>query len=87
MAERSAHVPGEGNMFYLIHNTRTVGDALLELATLPLVLSQPIDNQPDNVTQYQMVCDSLSRYFNVSKTAIRLRMRALGLLVEVGWPG
>lgn len=76
MAERSAHVPGEGNcaflglcqrgsnnalfrleyglsqgidffgdMFYLIHNTRTVGDALLELATLPLALSQPIDNQ------------------------------------------
>ncbi|CAI8706355.1 ImmA/IrrE family metallo-endopeptidase [Pseudomonas chlororaphis] len=46
-----------------------------------------LDNQPDNMTQYQMVCNSLSRYFNVSKTAIRLRMRALGLLVEVGWQG
>jgi Zn-dependent peptidase ImmA (M78 family) len=43
-----------------------------------------LDSQRDNVTQFQTVCSSLSKYFNVSKTAIRLRMRALELLVEVG---
>ncbi|KFF42255.1 peptidase [Pseudomonas sp. BRG-100] len=42
-----------------------------------------LDSQPDNVSQFETVCASLSKYFNVSKTAIRLRMRALGLLVEV----
>ena len=42
-----------------------------------------LDSQPDNVSQFEIVCASLSKYFNVSKTAIRLRMRALGLLVEV----
>ncbi|WP_338801890.1 ImmA/IrrE family metallo-endopeptidase [Pseudomonas sp. RSB 5.4] len=43
-----------------------------------------LDSQRDNVIQFHAVCNSLSEYFNVSKTAIRLRMRALDLLVEVG---
>lgn len=43
-----------------------------------------LDSQRDNVIQFHAVCNSLSEYFNVSKTAIRLRMRALELLVEVG---
>jgi Zn-dependent peptidase ImmA (M78 family) len=42
-----------------------------------------LDSQKDNVIQFHAVCNSLSNYFNVSKTAIRLRMRVLGLLVEV----
>lgn len=42
-----------------------------------------LDNQDENVEQFETVCAMLSRYFNVSKTAIHLRMRALGLLVEV----
>lgn len=41
-----------------------------------------LDSQPDNISQFETVCATLSRYFKVSKTAIRLRMRALGLLVE-----
>ncbi|MBY8972737.1 ImmA/IrrE family metallo-endopeptidase [Pseudomonas sp. P867] len=44
-----------------------------------------LDSQRDNVIQFHAVCNSLSDYFNVSKTAIRLRMKALELLVEVGW--
>lgn len=43
-----------------------------------------LDSQRDNVTQFHAVCSAMSKYFNVSKTAIRLRMRALALLVEVG---
>ncbi|WP_247267582.1 ImmA/IrrE family metallo-endopeptidase [Pseudomonas sp. YL2] len=43
-----------------------------------------LDSQRDNVIQFHAACNSLSEYFNVSKTAIRLRMRALELLVEVG---
>lgn len=43
-----------------------------------------LDSQRDNVIQFHAVSNSLSEYFNVSKTAIRLRMRALELLVEVG---
>lgn len=42
-----------------------------------------LDSQPDNIRQFEIVCASLSRYFRVSKTAIRLRMRTLGLLVEL----
>lgn len=43
-----------------------------------------LDTQMDNKTHFDHVCALLSRYFNVSRTAIRLRMRALGLLVEKG---
>jgi Zn-dependent peptidase ImmA (M78 family) len=41
-----------------------------------------LDNQRENVAQFHRVCTALSKYFGTSKTAVRLRMRALGLLVE-----
>lgn len=41
-----------------------------------------LDKQRENVAQFHKVCTSLSDYFGTSKTAIRLRMRTLGLLVE-----
>jgi hypothetical protein len=41
-----------------------------------------LDHQPDNLNQYNLVSNSLSEYFEVSKTAVRLRMRALKVLVE-----
>jgi hypothetical protein len=42
-----------------------------------------LDSQAVNIAQYESVSSHLSKYFNVSKAAIRLRMRALGLLVEL----
>jgi Zn-dependent peptidase ImmA (M78 family) len=41
-----------------------------------------LDGQRDNVNNFWMIATALSRYFKVSLTAIRLRMKALGHLVE-----
>jgi Zn-dependent peptidase ImmA (M78 family) len=41
-----------------------------------------LDGQPENVANFHLVCKALSHYFNVSKIATRLRMSALGLLIE-----
>lgn len=41
-----------------------------------------LDGQRDNVNNFWVIATELSRYFKVSLTAIRLRMKALGHLVE-----
>lgn len=41
-----------------------------------------LDSQGVNVSNFLLVSGALSKYFNVSKTSVRLRMSALGLLVE-----
>ena len=41
-----------------------------------------LDEQRDNVDNFWMIAAALSKYFRVSLTAIRLRMKALGLLIE-----
>ncbi|WP_415762266.1 ImmA/IrrE family metallo-endopeptidase [Pseudomonas sp. CP4] len=41
-----------------------------------------LDEQSDNLTNFRMIAAALSRYFKVSLTAVRLRMKALGHLVE-----
>lgn len=41
-----------------------------------------LDGQRDNVDNFWMIAAALSKYFRVSLTAIRLRMKALELLVE-----
>lgn len=41
-----------------------------------------LDSQRENIAQFQSVCVPLSKYFGVSKTAVRLRMKALALLTE-----
>ncbi|WMY87444.1 ImmA/IrrE family metallo-endopeptidase [Pseudomonas shirazica] len=41
-----------------------------------------LDNQGVNYRNYRLVTDNLSKHFNVSKTAVRLRLLSLGLLVD-----
>lgn len=41
-----------------------------------------LDGQRDNVNNFRMIAAALSEYFRVSLTAIRLRMKALQVLVE-----
>ncbi len=41
-----------------------------------------LDAQPDNTQNFWMIATALSKYFEVSLTAIRLRMKALSVLVE-----
>lgn len=41
-----------------------------------------VDDQPWNIRSYNTVISHLMSYFNVSKSAVRIRMEALGLLVD-----
>ena len=41
-----------------------------------------LDDQRDNVRNYHLVLHALSQYFQVSKSAIAIRLRGLGVLVE-----
>ncbi|SHN20854.1 Restriction endonuclease [Pseudomonas asturiensis] len=41
-----------------------------------------LDDQRDNIRNYHLVLDALSRYFAVSKSAAAIRLRGLGVLVE-----
>ncbi|HGO9799684.1 ImmA/IrrE family metallo-endopeptidase [Pseudomonas aeruginosa] len=41
-----------------------------------------LDGQRDNLESFRLVASAMSVYFKVSLTAIRLRMKALGVLVE-----
>ncbi|MFV3291585.1 ImmA/IrrE family metallo-endopeptidase [Pseudomonas sp. NY11955] len=41
-----------------------------------------LDHQPVNYRSFRLVSDNLSHHFHVSKTAIRLRLSRLGLLVD-----
>lgn len=43
-----------------------------------------LDDQPENLANFRMITSSLSEYFKVSSTAIRLRMKGLGVLEEAG---
>ncbi|MEN5107324.1 ImmA/IrrE family metallo-endopeptidase [Pseudomonas sp. TWI672] len=55
----------------VIYDIRNRGHGLLYL-----------DNQGVNYRNYRLVTDNLSHHFNVSKTAVRLRLLSLGLLVD-----
>ncbi|MFY0995875.1 MULTISPECIES: ImmA/IrrE family metallo-endopeptidase [Pseudomonas] len=55
----------------VIYNIRNRGHGLLYL-----------DHQPVNYRSFRLVSDNLSHHFHVSKTAIRLRLSRLGLLVD-----
>ncbi|MDC6493927.1 ImmA/IrrE family metallo-endopeptidase [Pseudomonas syringae] len=41
-----------------------------------------LDDQRDDIRNYHLVLDALSRYFAVSKSAAAIRLRGLGVLVE-----
>lgn len=55
----------------VIHNIRNRGHGFLYL-----------DTQPVNYQLVQYVSDDLSKHFNVSRAAVRLRLMSLGLLVD-----